>query len=384
MTTAAVQIIGTEQGFTGVVLRAHLSPVAGSAPRSVIVKLPLAARPAEAASTWRTTTPAPAQASRAAREVWCYQQLAANQPTFPGPRLHAAATNVSPNAAVDDPRVVLVLEDVASGSAVAGDALHGCMPQQAWQVLERLSDWHAANWASPRLDALAWLPVWGMGADDDLATAAAQRQARLTPRISHLLATHPDAFSADQHALLYAFQPQIAASVRTLAAAPRTAIHADLHLDNVLFSAHPAHPAPTATIIDWQSISSGPAAVDVAAFLSASLSAEDYAHHAANLRRAYHARLLAHGVRGYPADRFERDARLALLLHLCSLLSWRASSDPGSLPPDSRERALLAAILTPGWALAAAAHDLPHPHPAALAALLQEPPAAGHTNRPPG
>ncbi len=318
-----MQIIGAEQGFTGIVLLAHLTDddwsASTSAPRSVIVKLPLAARPIDTSSTWRATTPVPAQATRAAREVWCYQQLAADQPAFPGPRLYTAGTTVGLNAAdaapLVEPRVVLVLEDVGAGSAVAGDALHGCTPHQAWQVLERLAAWHAANWASPPLDELEWLPRWGSGVDGNVAAAAAQRQARAASRIQQLLTTHPAAFTVQQRTLLQALLPQIAVSVRTLAAAPRTAIHADLHLDNVLFTAQ------SATIIDWQSVSSGPAAVDVAAFLSASLTAADYAHHAADLRRAYHDRLLAHGVRDYSATRFERDACLALLLHLCSLLA---------------------------------------------------------------
>ena len=57
-----------------------------------------------------------------------------------------------------------------------------------------------------------------------------------------------------------------------LAQAPTTLIHADLHLDNILFS--PSGHSPPVIVLDWQTVSWGPAAVDLAVMLATSLSVE--------------------------------------------------------------------------------------------------------------
>ena len=67
------------------------------------------------------------------------------------------------------------------------------------------------------------------------------------------------------------------------------------------------------TVFDWQTVSRGPAALDVAYFISGNLTEGVAAECEDGLLREYHQQLCDGGVRGYDFDTFLRDYRTALL-----------------------------------------------------------------------
>ena len=88
---------------------------------------------------------------------------------------------------------------------------------------------------------------------------------------------------------------------------PTTLIHGDFRLDNLFFR------ADGLTVIDWQLISRGRAAYDLAYFMSQSLPPEQRARLEIEELRRYHARLAEGGVRSYSFDECFNDYRLATL-----------------------------------------------------------------------
>jgi aminoglycoside phosphotransferase (APT) family kinase protein len=91
-------------------------------------------------------------------------------------------------------------------------------------------------------------------------------------------------------------------------------VHGDYRLDNLLFP-DASGPAATGRVaaVDWQTVSLGLPARDVAYFLETSLTVEDRRRHEDDLVAAYHRALEAHGVSGHPLDACLDDYRFALL-----------------------------------------------------------------------
>jgi hypothetical protein len=336
------QVVGADRGFTGVVarLRPTYHPIRERAPSSMVVKLPTAER--GALSSYRIAAPADAAAARrhfqrGAAEVWFYRDLAASLGRGVPSPLYAAVEESTQ-------RVVLLLPDLAA--AVPGDVLAGCSPEEVGAVLRSVAPLHAAWWARPPGDTPRWLPR--------LLAEPVARQDRYRARVDAVLDRHGDLLPAPVRDALRRLRTTLAAALTRLGAAPATVVHADLHLDNVMFDPRPG--APHAVILDWQGVAGGPAAVDVAAFIVGSLSPADRRAAEDDLLRGYHAMLRAGGVVGYSWQRLRQDYRLAVLRHVAGVIGWLATADRGSV--DGRERALLDAILGDGRLAAALAdHD---------------------------
>jgi aminoglycoside phosphotransferase (APT) family kinase protein len=89
-------------------------------------------------------------------------------------------------------------------------------------------------------------------------------------------------------------------------------VHGDYRLDNLLFA--PAGSiGPAVTAVDWQTLSLGLPARDLAYLLGTGLPVEDRRAHERSLVAEYHADLLAYGVSDYPAELAFDDYRFAML-----------------------------------------------------------------------
>ena len=84
----------------------------------------------------------------------------------------------------------------------------------------------------------------------------------------------------------------------------------DAHLDNVVFVDVDAR--PTAILFDWQGVSRGRGAVDLATFITCA-SIEQRRAGELKLLRQYHLALQSGGVAEYPFEQLTADYRLALL-----------------------------------------------------------------------
>jgi hypothetical protein len=118
---------------------------------------------------------------------------------------------------------------------------------------------------------------------------------------------------------------------------------ADLHLDNLIFDARGGR---SVVVLDWQTVSVGAPARDLAPFLFGSLSPEDRRISERVLLDRYAELLAAYGVRGYSREDLGLDCRLALLALLAGTIVWIGSLDADEL--SERERALQDAAIADG------------------------------------
>jgi len=188
------------------------------------------------------------------------------------------------------------MEDLAP--AEQGDQLQGVTLDQARLVVDEAARLHASHWADPALDELPWVsgtkaaPPSQANAEAGQALWGGFREryaARLSPahiEVGERLAGRFGRYAETREG-------------------PRCLTHNDFRPDNMMF-ATPAGGRPV-TVLDWQSVTLGVGAVDVAYFLAGALPADVRRAHEAEVLARYHAALRAGGVTGYGADALARD-----------------------------------------------------------------------------
>ncbi len=299
-----------------------------TAPSSVIVKLPTAQR--DTLSAYRASQEQDEIATRryferCAREVAFYQQIAPLI-ALRVPHLYYGATDETSG------HVILVLEDVRN--ARGGDALHGCSPQDATLIVEQLAHFHAQWWNNPQLDAFSWLPHWG----GDERAAQSHYNQLVAPFLQHF----GDRIPTSVRKIIDALTTDYGSVRARLKRSPTTMIHADLHLDNVLFA--PGKDKSDVVLLDWQSVARGRAAINLGLFLFGSLKTSSRRIVEDDLLRRYYELLRADGVTGYDFAQLMEDCRLTLLWLLGSKVVWLGALGTESL--SGREQALVDASLT--------------------------------------
>ncbi len=226
-------------------------------------------------------------------EVAFYDSVAATL-AVPLPKCHLSAISD------DAQQFVLLLEDLSP--AVQGDQLAGCSPETARAAVVALSGLHGPRWCDEAWTYFAATVMPKPDAEQARGLAEVARMAaetfleRLGSRMSVLaretVREFPDAVAPwlmlhpDRFALL----------------------HGDYRLDNLMFA-----PDGSVTVVDWQTISVGLPARDLAYFLSTSLMPDERAASEHDLVVTYHSRLLEHGVTDYSADECWRDYCLGML-----------------------------------------------------------------------
>ena len=194
-------------------------------------------------------------------------------------------------------RYLLLMEDL--GDAVPGDQLAGVDPATCGVVLKSIAKLHAAYWQSPALDGRYWLVPF--------AGDSRVRHSMFLEMRSVFRERHPELFDDEfERVVAWVSENGVETIERIQGESPETLVHGDLRLDNLAF--RDGDPV----FFDWQAIRRGPAAFDVAWFLSGAsddLTPEDETE----LLRTYHAALEEHGVSGYAFEAFERHYRMGLI-----------------------------------------------------------------------
>jgi len=227
----SAQIIGAGFGFVGVVARVTLE--GDDVPPTIVAK-------------------------------WCSAKDAAAEARFHrdiAPALDldlAAVFGTDEDAAAG--RAVLLFADVAPSKQ--GDVLVGATPAEAAALVDSMARFHSRFWRSQSDPALAGLRRWGVGAED--------RIARTTAGLPRFLELWGDRLPPAARAAARALPSRLPAAYDVLRIAPTTLIHADLHLDNVLF-----REGGTPVILDWTDAARGPVAADLARLLVDGLPAAD-------------------------------------------------------------------------------------------------------------
>lgn len=182
----------------------------------------------------------------------------------------------------------LLLEDL--DDAVQGDEITGCEPDVARAALDQLAALHGPCWEDPTLAASGWVDRSSPEGDEFTA-------ALVDGLFPGFLERYGDRVDPDHRALLERFVPRI----RTWLArerGPRTLVHADYRLDNLLFT--PDRPEPA--VVDFQTVNWGSGAYDVAYFVGGSLEPEVRRAAGDGLLAGYHEALIARGVRDFPLE----------------------------------------------------------------------------------
>ena len=286
VTDVEVEAIGVGVGLLGRLFRAT---VAGSSnlPPSVVVKL---------AATAPETTGVAMSFRFYEREVGFYSTLARRTPmTVPAP--HYAAIDVA------NVQFTIVMEDIGDRELV--DQLIGPTVEEAELAMTTLAAHHAAFWESSALDHHDWI----LAASDEPNPTALEQQANaawqpLLARAGHLV---PDAVRDVLPLMGAAARPLL----ETMSEGPRTLIHGDYRLDNLLFAG--AESDPPLTVLDWQILGKARAGWDVAYFMTQSLPVEMRRAEEDALVRLYHDTLVGAGVTDYSFDTLWDDYRLAAL-----------------------------------------------------------------------
>jgi hypothetical protein len=218
------------------------------------------------------------------REVAFYANLA-DRIRGPLPGCHLAEYDAA------DGWFTLVLEDIRG--ATVGDQIAGCSVEEARIALREL-----ARLQAPVLGDLA------LGASDWLNQPNPLNQALLTQLLPSFLERYGDRVDPAHAEVCERFVTSIDAW-HADRRPPLGLVHGDYRLDNLLFADGTCH------VVDWQTVSWGPAMLDATYFVSGGLRREDRRAHEEELVREYHETLLGHGAQGLDWDHCWEEYRRA-------------------------------------------------------------------------
>jgi len=180
-----------------------------------------------------------------------------------------------------------------------GDQLLGLDPETCADVLRSVAPLHRKYWEAPEIDDHFWLLPLDIDARIRQGMFAKHRK-RYAAMLGERVAEHLNWLADHGESLMRTFVAQ----------APSTLLHCDLRLDNVVFG------EGDCGFIDFQLVRKGPAAYDVAYFLTSAMREDAAAADEEAVLHAYHEAL---GVEDYDFDRFTRDYQRALMVVLAGL-----------------------------------------------------------------
>ena len=195
----------------------------------------------------------------------------------------------------DEAWFTLLLEDLSE--ATQGDEVAGCAVDVASAALDQLAGLHAPCWEAPDLALNPWLNR--ASPESDAFTLAV-----VSGVFPGFLERYGDRIDPDHVHLLESFIPRLGAWMAR-ARGPRTLVHADFRLDNLLFTPNDAAPV----VVDYQTIYWGSGAYDLAYFVGGCLEPEIRRPASESLMAGYHEALMTGGVRNYSLSELAADYR---------------------------------------------------------------------------
>jgi hypothetical protein len=272
---------------------------AGQIGESVRFKLEYEGDPGDAPASLVGKFPSPGEESRATgvalgnyiREVNFYRHLAPSA-------LKATPTCYFTDVDPVTSEFVLMMEDLAP--AEQGDQLEFSSLERTRLAVEQAARLHASHWNDPAIDDLAWVS----------ATRASAASAANPDSVTMLWRGFCDRYAERVTAEAQHVGDALCAGFKGfggLDTGVRCLTHNDYRPDNMMFGT--AAGGRPLTVLDWQSVSFGCGATDVAYFLGGALPTEARRTHERELVAGYHRDLIALGVSGYSAEDAWRDYR---------------------------------------------------------------------------
>jgi hypothetical protein len=202
------------------------------------------------------------------REVRFYTDIA---PALHGPVAPCHHAAYDPETGVFD----LLLGDAAP--AVVGDEITGATIEQATMALTQLGRVHGPLLGDAALSGAEWIN-----------RESPLNQGLLAALYAGFIDRYRDEIAPEHRevcdGVVSTFDAYLAAEAAS--GSPQGLIHGDYRLDNLLFGEQGA--ARPLTVVDWQTVTWGPALTDVAYFLGCALPVQHRRDHADALLRAYH------------------------------------------------------------------------------------------------
>jgi hypothetical protein len=202
------------------------------------------------------------------REVKFYSDVA---PRLGGPIAECYHTAYDPETGI----FALLLDDAAP--AEVGDEIRGATTDDAVLALTELGRLHAPVIGNESLANAEWL-----------TRAAPLNQALVGQLWAGFADRYGDAITADQRRVCERLVESFDAYLATESVSDRIKglVHGDYRLDNMLFGRPGSR--RDLTVVDWQTVTWGPAMTDVAYFIGCAVTIEDRRTHYDELLRAYH------------------------------------------------------------------------------------------------
>ena len=244
------------------------------------------------------------------KEVSYYKDLA--------PRTTARSPLVYASEIDEEHNFFLLMEDVSSyrmGSQVEGATLEECE-----LCVDFLVNLHASFWN--QLSDVEWLP--NMSGSDNATNMALGCEAGW-PQLQEIFG----AFVPDN---IEAMRERYVAAIPTLQAKldqhPKTLIHGDFRMDNMLFGQAPEHDA--LLVVDFQGPLKGNGIHDVAYLLSHSAKTDVRREHERDLIERYANGLITAGIKDYSVEKAWNDYRVGVLYSWTVAVVIAGTMDPAN------------------------------------------------------
>ncbi len=225
----------------------------------------------------------------------------------------------------------LLIEDLAPGEP--GDQVAGSTRQQTTTAIHALAGFHAEWWDKVDTPEMKWMRSFDDEALGQVVQGACQGA------WGPCVANFGDGFTASALEVGERLMPKVAMMMADLAAPPRTIIHGDFRLDNLVFGEIAG--GGDLAVIDCHISAKGRGPYDVGYHMSQSLDPDLRAELEEPLMRDYHRILVEGGVRDYSFDQAWRDYRLAVVFCLLYPVLVLGVADLGNERGLALGRALL-------------------------------------------
>ena len=317
-----LKVIGTEAGFNGevVILKLQYSDDQATAPTSMVLKIPTPLKNRIMAQTMGLYE----------KEIRFYRDLkplldirtphhfysalnAADDPDVVDERMQglnkmpmwliAAFTKLATWMIASTPRrYVLLIEDLSAYRM--GDQMQACSIEDTQRILSAMASMHAQFWDSEQLAAMTWVaPV---------ATTSKIIHLMYKQTIGKIRSANKQKFTTRQLQLIEWLIGNGIALTEIQGDEASTLLHGDVRLDNICFD----DVNNQAVLFDWQTIQNGPAGMDLAYFLSATIAADADEGEIDELISFYHQKLEENGVAISPAKlRWQYEVGILSMVH---------------------------------------------------------------------
>ena len=244
------------------------------------------------------------------KEVSYYKELAPITPAR-SPKIYSADHDEQHN-------FYLLMEDASEyrmGSQVSGANL-----QESELCLNFLATLHASLWN--KVDQIKWLP--NMSKSDNAKNMELGCEAGW-PQLQEFFG---EFVSSEINAKKNNYLNSIASLQAKLDQAPRTFIHGDFRMDNMLFGQKPTH--DPLMVVDFQGPLKGNGIYDVAYFLGHSVQTEVRQESEESLIKKYVETINGHGITDYNFDKAWKDYRIAILYAWTVAVVIAGTMDPAN------------------------------------------------------